>query len=138
MFILFLKSYFIVYLFYLFLAGSGLSCGMQALLQYAGSSLRRVGFPLVVARRFSLSSCVAQAAGHMGSVVVVRGFQSAWALQFAKRRLSEVRELSSHGARHVGSQFPNQESNQRPLHCKADSLPLDHEGSPQIFILKMH
>ena len=34
-----------------------------------GSSLWRVGFSLVVACRFSLSSCGARAPGHMGSVV---------------------------------------------------------------------
>ena len=31
---------------------------------------------------------------------------------------------------HVGSQFPDQGWNPRPLHWKADSLPLDHQGSP--------
>ena len=31
---------------------------------------------------------------------------------------------------HVGSQFPNQGSNPCPLHQKADSLPLDQQGSP--------
>ena len=29
--------------------------------------------------------------------------------------------------------FPNQGLNPRPLHCKADSYPLDHQGSPRIF-----
>ena len=48
--------------------------------------------------------------------------------------LFEVPELNSCGAglvapQHVGSQFPHQGSNQRPLHCKAYSLPLDHQGS---------
>ena len=31
---------------------------------------------------------------------------------------------------HVGSQFPNQGLNPSPLHLKADSQPLDHQGSP--------
>ena len=48
------------------MAASGLSCGTWDL------SLRRVGF--------LFSSCGVQAPGCMGSVVVVRGFQSAWAL----------------------------------------------------------
>ena len=30
--------------------------------------------------------------------------------------------------RHVGFQFPDQESNSSSLHWKADSLPLDHQG----------
>ena len=30
----------------------------------------------------------------------------------------------------VGSQFPHQELNLHPLHWKADSLPLDYQGSP--------
>ena len=33
--------------------------------------------------------------------------------------------------RHVGSEFPDQGSNPRPLHCKVNSQPLDHQGSPQ-------
>ena len=39
------------------------------LLQCTGSSLRHAGFSLVVACGFSLSSCGAQAPGHVGSVV---------------------------------------------------------------------
>ena len=31
---------------------------------------------------------------------------------------------------HVGSWFPDQGSNPRPLHWKADSSPLGHQGSP--------
>ena len=37
--------------------------------------------------------------------------------------------------RHVGSQFPDQGSNLCPLHWKADSLPLDRQGSPWVDIL---
>ena len=33
--------------------------------------------------------------------------------------------------RHVGSEFPDQGSNPRPLHCKVNSQPLHHQGSPQ-------
>ena len=46
----------------------------------AGSSLWHTGFSLVVAAGFLFSSCGAQAPGCMGSVVVARGFQSAWPL----------------------------------------------------------
>ena len=50
-------------------------------------SLRRVGFSLVVACGFSLSSCGAQAPGHVGSVV-----RGVWALV-------EARELRNCGTR---------------------------------------
>ena len=33
---------------------------------------------------------------------------------------------------HMGSQFPDQGSNTSPLHGKADSQPLDHQGSPPL------
>ena len=33
--------------------------------------------------------------------------------------------------RHVGSECPDQGSNPQPLHCKVNSHPLDHQGSPQ-------
>ena len=33
---------------------------------------------------------------------------------------------------HVGSSFPHQESNPRPLHCKVDPYPLDLQGSPSL------
>ena len=36
----------------------------------------------------------------------------------------------------MGSQFPDQGSNPRPRHCKADSLPMDYQGSPQYNVLK--
>ena len=49
--------------------------------------MRREGFSLVVAYRFSLSSCGTQAPGHVGSVVC------------GMRALVEVCELSSCGAR---------------------------------------
>ena len=37
--------------------------------------------------------------------------------------------------RHMGSQFPDQGSNPHPLHLKATSSPLDHQGSPCLFSL---
>ena len=43
-------------------------------------SLGPAGFSLVVVCVFSLSSCGMQAPGSVGSVVVARGLQSAWAL----------------------------------------------------------
>ena len=81
-----LKKYFI-YLF-LFLVVLGLSCStwdlrccMQGLpLRCSSSSLWHAGFSLVVVCGFSLSSCGAQAPEHVGSVVVVHGLQSVWAL----------------------------------------------------------
>ena len=50
---------------------------------------------------------------HTGSVVAAHGFSC---------------------PQHVGSEIPNQELNLHPLHCKADSQPLDHQGSPFVFI----
>ena len=35
------------------------------------------------------------------------------------------------------NQFPNQGSNLRPLNWKADSLPLDHQGSPLLYIFRI-
>ena len=86
------------------------------------------------------------------SLVVAHRLQGAWALQLwhAGSRAHGLCSLqhtgSSLGARalqlwytglvapqHVRSQFPDQGSNPRPLHCKADSLPLDHQGSPLCF-----
>ena len=59
--------------------------------------------------------------------------------------LSRPLLLRSTGSRHAGSVvvahgpscsaacgiFPDQGLNQRPLHCKADSLQLDDQGSPE-------
>ena len=58
------------------------------------------------------------------SLVVAHGLQSAWAQQLWHAGLVALW--------HVGSQFPDQGSNPHPLHWKADSLPLDHQGSPQV------
>ena len=96
-------------------------CGSQASLQW-----QHAGFlSLVVACRLQ-----ALQLWHAGSKV--HGLCSLW----HAGSLVEACELSSCGARglvapwHVGSQFPDQGWNLRPLHCKADSLPLDHQGSP--------
>ena len=35
--------------------------------------------------------------------------------------------------RHEGSSFPHQGLNLCPLHCKVDSWPLDHQGSPDLY-----
>ena len=65
----------IFYLFiFIFLAALGLSC-MWTLRCGVRASLY-----LVVACRFSLSSCDMRASECMGSVVVVHGLQSTWAL----------------------------------------------------------
>ena len=67
----------------------------------------------------------------------VRGLCSLW----HSGTLVEAHGLSSCGTwtlvapQHVGSQFPDQESNPCPLYCKADSLPLDHQGSPDHVVL---
>ena len=39
---------------------------------------------------------------------------------------------------HMGSLFPDQGLNPHPLHWKADSLPLDHQGSPSIRFFYLH
>ena len=38
---------------------------------------------------------------------------------------------------HVGPWFPDQGLNPRPLHCKPDSQPLDHQGSPLFFLIAL-
>ena len=56
------------------------------MLRHMGSLLRHAGSFIVVRGLLSscgmrvFSSCGAQAPGHVGSVAVVHGFQSAWAL----------------------------------------------------------
>ena len=79
---------------------------------------------------FLFSSCGAQAPGCMGSIVC-----GMWALV-------EVRELNSCGK---WAQLPcsmwdlsslTKDRTPCPLHCKADSLPLDHQGSPVFLYLK--
>ena len=74
------------------------------------------------ARRL-LSNCGARAPEHVGSVVVVHGLISCWSAGLG-------------APRHVGSSFPDQGSNPRPLHWKADSEPLDHQEVPQCGILE--
>ena len=70
-----------------------------------------------------------QAPGHVGSVVVVRGLQ-------LRRTSQQLWHVGLVAPQHVGSQFPDQGSNPCPLHCKEDSLPLDHQGSLHIQYLK--
>ena len=64
-----------------------------------------------------------------GLLVAVRGLSSCcmWAQQ--------LRCVGLVALWHVGPQFPDQGQNPRPLHCKVDSLPLDHQGSPNHPIL---
>ena len=64
-----------------------------------------------------LCNCGAQVPEHVGSLVGVHASSvvMAWGLV---------------APQHEGSPFPDEGSNLRALHCKADSLPLDHEGSP--------
>ena len=45
------------------------------------------------------------------------------------RGLCSLQHTGLVAPQHVGSQFPDQGSNPCPLHWKADSLPLDHQGS---------
>ena len=78
-------------------------------LRHAGSSLRHTGS--FVAERRLLSSCG------------IRVFS----LQLWCAGLVTLR--------YVGCQFPVQGSNLGPLHCKADSLPLDHQESPSSGVL---
>ena len=61
---------FYLFIFFIFLAASGLSCGSRdLLLQRMGSSLQHAGFSLVEACRFSLSSCGARVPEQVGFVV---------------------------------------------------------------------
>ena len=109
-------------------------------------------FRLVAARRIFVEACGILPCGaqaslqlwHAGflSLVVVCGFQSAWALQFAAHRLSssgartqQLWRVGLVAPQHVGSQFPDKGLNPHPLHWKADSLPLDHQGSPFFLII---
>ena len=98
---------------------------------HAGSSLQRTGFSLVVACRFSLSSCDAQAPGHMGSVVC--GMQAL--LLRPASSVVVVCGLSCHVA--CGIFVPDPGSNPCPLHWKADSSPLGHEEVPEIEIIEI-
>ena len=94
-----------------------------------------------------------QHAGFLSLVVACR-LQGVWALQLwcagsracglcslwhtgslVEARAQKLWHTGLVSLRHVGSQFPDQGSNPRPLNCKADSLPLDHQGSPFYRIL---
>ena len=78
---------------------------------HEGSSLWCMGFSLIVVR--GLQRAQGHQLQHTGSLVVACGLQSVCAYQF--RRVGLVTPW------HVGSQFPDQRSNPRPLHCKMDS-----------------
>ena len=79
-------------------------------------------------------------------VAVSRGHSSLWCTGLS---LSRPLLLQSTGSRHAGSVvvahgpscsaacgiFPDQGSNPRPLHWQADSQPLRHQGSPNLFVL---
>ena len=76
--------------------------------------------------------------GTYGLFIVARGLLSSYGVQVFLS-LVEVHRTSSCGTRaglvapqHVGSWFPSEGSNLCPLHWKADSLPLDHQGSPDV------
>ena len=70
----FLKKY--LFILFIFLAASGLSCGTQGLCWGVQDLLLWcAGFSLVVTCGFSLSGCSARAPGHVGSVIVAQ-----WAL----------------------------------------------------------
>ena len=88
-------------------------------LQHAGSFV--VAYGLFIAALGLLSSCGVQVFSlqfwRVGSRV--HGLHGTWTQQFWRVGLV--------APRHVGSQFPDQGSNPRPLHWKADSLPLDHQ-----------
>ena len=71
-----LRELFFLKFIYLFLAASGLSCGRGIFRFCARASL----FSSCGMQVFLFSSCGTRAPGHVGSVVVARGFQSAWAL----------------------------------------------------------
>ena len=97
--------------------------------RHAGPSLRHAGSffaacGLFVAARRLVSSCGMWVPEHVGSVVC--GTQ---ALQL-RRAAQQLWHMGLVAPWHVGSQFPDQGLNLRPLHCKVDSLPLDHQGSP--------
>ena len=136
---LYLHLYFLKYLFiYLFLAASGLSCRMWHLCCGIWDlSLWRMGFFLVVACRFFLSLVVEQAPESVGSVVC-----GAWALQLRSAGSVAVTCSVVVGSVVVAQlscsmwdlSFPTRDRTCIPLHWKADSLPLDHQGSLYIYI----
>ena len=128
--------YLFIYLFrlcWVFVAVHGLPLAVasrgHSSLQCTGySSLRCTGFPLLWPlllqstgpRHASFSS-----RGRRASAVVARGLQSAGSA------------AAAHGPSRSATLgiLPDQGSNPRPLHRQADSQPLRHQGSPEIFIL---
>ena len=110
--------YFNIYLsisLFLYLTSSGLDETCSCVMQLTGLlSLRALLSPessFCTAHRLSSCGALAQQLRHMGLVA----------------------------PRYVGSQSLKLRSNQHPLPCKVDSLPLDHQGSPTLlFILNAH
>ena len=75
------SHYTIFFFLNLFLAVSGLSCGMRAL--HCGAQAPRCSAQASIwlwYAGFLFSSCGVQAPGRVASVVVVHGYQSVWAL----------------------------------------------------------
>ena len=111
-----LWQYFIIFLKnlkkFLFLPVSGLSCSMRdhrcgirdLLLHHVGSSLGRVVFSLVVECGFSLLQL-----RRASSVLVALGLSCPAAHGILVSRLNPL-----------------------PLHCRTDSIPVDHQGSPSL------
>ena len=65
-----------------------------------------------------------QAPEHTGSAAAAHGLWSVGSVVVLKGLVAPL---------HMGSEFPDQESNLSPLHCRVDSLPLNHQGSPDFF-----
>ena len=91
------------------------SCSEQGLLSSGARSSQSAGF----------SCCGAWAAGYVGSAVMTPGLQSTGSTV-------TVHGLSCSMARGF---FPDQGSNKCLLHWQTDSLPLSHQGSPQLLFL---
>ena len=104
--------------------------------------LHFMGFPLVVENR-GYSSCSVQA-------FHCKGFScgETWALVCRCQQLLHMGSVvAHHGLQRAGSVaaahgpscpatcriFPDQDSNWHPLHCKAKSQPLDHQGNQKVW-----
>ena len=107
--------FFLIYLFWLLqvlVAARGIfRCGVQALC--CGGQ----AFSLQLWRTSS-RACGLCSLRHAGSLVEAHRFSSCGTWAQLPHRMWDL------------SQFPHQGSNPCPLHWKADSLPLDHQGSP--------
>ena len=115
----------IVLFTYLFLTVLGLHCC--------------VSFSLVVVSGGWLSSCGAWAPHWVVSVIAERGLEVCWLSNRGFWVLSAgsvvvARGLSCSAACGI---FQDQGANWCPLHCKVDSEPLGHQGSPTCWLLLM-